>query len=395
MLFAFIFIFILILIIYIKIKNPFWSIQPVYHPWKFWYLWFPPGIIEKHNNDSLVPQRLKYINTHNISVIPISKFTEDKFSEITSFIRKYYCNEKEVFYNPCTQNILSYFYECNKSYIALYKINNELLGCITSRPIYVELNQKPINTYYVDNLCIHKQYRKKGLAPELIQTIANKNKKQDKLASCFLFKRERKFTKIMPIVKYTAYAYNFSKFLNSQKKSLDLYSGISLFKICDQNFNVFFYFLKIIKYKFNFFIFQNINILFYLLKTKNIFIYSLIQNNEIIAIYCFRDATTMYEGKRSIECFCTINNCKIPEIFTLGFYDALIEINSNKSNKSNKSNESNSNFPILLIEDTADSNEIIQNLNRFHKIDSKHEMGYYYYNFAYPTIHSNNTCLLF
>ena len=41
---------------------------------------------------------------------------------------------------------------------------------ITSRPLEVYINSTCFWTYYVDYLCVHKQHRKKTIAPQLIQT---------------------------------------------------------------------------------------------------------------------------------------------------------------------------------------------------------------------------------
>ena len=375
---------------YNKIKNPFWSIQPIFHPYNAYYKWFPPGIIETHNNDNLVPQRKKYINTTNIIIKPIISFSLETFKDITSFIRKFYCNEKNVFYNPTTNNILPYFHYSDKSYIGLYYLNNALFGCITSKPLYVEINHQIVNTHYIDYLCIHKEHRRKGLAPELIQTILNYNKKKDKLSSTFLFKRETKFNSIEPLTKYNTYAYNLTDKSwdtihtcknNQNKQQIFLPSGISLIKININQINILFNFLKIIKKNYKIYSCENLSILIELIKTENIFIYCLFQGNEIIAAYFFKDATTMYNNKRSMECFCTLNNSTIPDIFILGFYKALEKMVTK--------------FPVLLLENTADSNIIIDKLHQFHQPKFIHKMAYYYYNFAINTVNSNNTCFIF
>ena len=380
---------------YHKIKNPFWSIQPVFRPYNIYYKWFPPGIIESHNNDNLVPQRKKYINTTNIIIKPMTSFSLETFEEIATFIRKFYCNEKNVFYNPKANHILPYFHDSHKSNIGLYYLNNQLFGCITTKPLYVEINNQLVNTHYVDYLCIHKEHRGKGLAPELIQTISNYVKKKDKLSSTFIFKRETTFNTIVPLTKYDTYAYDLTgtswdtihttknqKNQKNQKKQENfLPSGISLIKITTSHINILFNFLKIKKNNYKIYICENLSILIELIKTENIFVFCLIQENEILAAYFFKNATTMYKNKRSMECFCTLNNSIIAGIFVLGFYKALEKMVSI--------------FPILLLENTADSNIIIEKLHQFHRPDFTHKMAYYYYNFAINTVNSNNTCLIF
>ncbi len=42
---------------YIKIKHRFWSMQPAFHVYDFWYWWFPAGVI-KHD----MPIVIQFVN---------------------------------------------------------------------------------------------------------------------------------------------------------------------------------------------------------------------------------------------------------------------------------------------------------------------------------------------
>ena len=45
------------------------------------------------------------------------------------------------------------------------KMSNTLVSSMTTRPLKCVVDNHNINLYYVDFLCVHKRYRKKGMAP--------------------------------------------------------------------------------------------------------------------------------------------------------------------------------------------------------------------------------------
>ena len=62
--------------------------------------------------------------------------------------------------------------------------------------------------YYVDNLCVHPDYRKDGIAPKTIQThYYNLRKNNPKIKIC-LFKREGDLNAIVPLTTYKTVCFN-------------------------------------------------------------------------------------------------------------------------------------------------------------------------------------------
>jgi ribosomal protein S18 acetylase RimI-like enzyme len=52
--------------------------------------------------------------------------------------------------------------------------DKKIIGIMTSRPIHIAINNNDkdakFDAYYVDYLCVDKMFRKKGIAPQIIQT---------------------------------------------------------------------------------------------------------------------------------------------------------------------------------------------------------------------------------
>ena len=87
-------------------------------------------------------------------------------------------------------------------------IAEEIAAVITARPLTITLGkQKPFQIYYVDNLCVRPDYRKKGLAPEMIQTLYYNLRQNNKKIQTCLFKREGELNAIVPLTTFTTYLY--------------------------------------------------------------------------------------------------------------------------------------------------------------------------------------------
>ena len=89
--------------------------------------------------------------------------------------------------------------------------DNLLVGLITSRPLHVQINLgstfKKIDVYYVDYLCVNKIWRKKNIAPQLIQTHEYNQSHSNRKICVSLFKREEELTGIIPLTVYKTYCF--------------------------------------------------------------------------------------------------------------------------------------------------------------------------------------------
>ena len=85
-----------------------------------------------------------------------------------------------------------------------------------------------------------------------------------------------------------------------------------------------------------------------------------------------------YDGKVSIELVCSFNDNITKELFTLGFFNSINQINKIIP------------FDILLIENTSDNNMILGTIDIKYRSFAKALTSYYFYNYASLPILSNN-----
>jgi hypothetical protein len=383
---------IFVIFIYVRLKFGFWAIQPVFHVYDIGYMLKAPGII----NDYL-PEKNKYTNFKNIDTIVFSELTSLQNQRFINLIRTNYLQNKTNVFSPQSENIVPYLKGHNdKSFISFYNEDNyifdskkgttitdkKIVGAITTRPIYVVINncdkEAKFRAYYVDYLCVDKLNRKKGIASQLIQTHHFNQRHINKNIIVSLFKREEELTGIVPLCVYSTYGFP----VTTWSKPLELSSEYKLLEINSQNFHYLFDFIKNYGKKFDIVINTEITNIIELIKTKNIFIYTIIADDNIISAYFFRKSCVQIEkGMEVLSCFASISNTN-DAIFIQGFKISFWKISAENY------------FGFAAIEDISDNNIIIDSLKQKTKPVILSPTAYFFYNFGYPTFKSNKVLIV-
>jgi len=383
---------IFLIYIYIRLKFGFWAIQPVFHIYDFGYMLKAPGII----NDYL-PEKNKYTDFKNIETILFPELTPLQIQRMVNLIRSNYLQNKDNIFSPQAENIIPYLSGHNdKTFVSFYNedyhmlnlkkgttiTDSKVIGIMTTRPIYVFINNgnkdATFRAYYVDYLCVDKFYRKKGIAPKIIQTHHYNQRQLNKNIVVSLFKREDELTGIVPLCVYSTYGFN----VDTWTKPNELSSEYKLIEINAQNFQYLFTFMKENNNKFDIVINTEVTNIIELIKTKNIFIYSIIVDDNIQCAYFFRKSCVQIEkGIEVLSCFASISNID-DNIFIQGFKISFWKIAAENY------------FGFAAIEDISDNNIIIDNIKQKTKPLIISPTAYFFYNFAYPTFKSNKVLII-
>jgi hypothetical protein len=378
--------------IYIRLKYGFWFMQPVFHVYDFGYMLKAPGII----NDYL-PEKNKYTNFKNIETSVYANITSLRNQRFINLIRTNYLQNKDNIFSPQSQNITPYFNSHNdKSFISFYNEETNMLnlkkgtivedvrviGSITSRPIYIVINngskESNFRAYYIDYLCVDKMYRKKGIAAQLIQTHHYNQRHLNKNIVVSLFKREDELTGIVPLCVYSTYGFP----VTSWTKPLELSSEYKVLEINPQNFRFLFDFMTSASKKFDIVMNSEMSNIIELIKTKNIYVYVVMVDDEIISAYFFRKSCVQIEkGLEVLSCFASICECD-EQIFIQGFKISFWKISAENY------------FGFAAIEEISDNNIIIDNIKTKTKPLINSPTAYFFYNFAYPTFKSNKVLII-
>ena len=430
--FLIIIIAIIIILFYFRMKYRFWTKQPVFHIYDLWYYLFPCGIIQL----DLPSREDKYNNFNNIDTMSLDSLDDIHKKKIVSFIQQHFLRSRTLNYKPKKENIFPYLIGLDGGdvFISLYKTkkllmntttqnvieDEKIIGTMLSYPVQIIFNngnpEANINAYYVDYLCVDKEHRKEGIAPQLIQTHHYTQRHMNQNIQVSIFKREGNLTAIVPLCLYTIYGFDIdtnvlskdtnvlskntnvlskdtnvlSKNTNVLSKNTNVLPGnIKLIKINYKDLSYYNEFIKLNHTKFKIFITTSLANISELIKTENIFIYALIQNDTILSLYFLKkQCTYLQEGDSDkndeiINCYASINCCKSEEIFKMGFQQSLMNlINKTPS------------YKLLIIENTSDNDKLIHFYSKWNELLFNIKTAYYFYNFAHHSYQPNQTLFL-
>jgi hypothetical protein len=364
--------------IYIRMKYGFWVSQPVLHIYDLGYRLNPPGVI-----DVSLPNKNKYNNFREIDTISVSDLTSIQIQRFANLIKNDLQNES---FTPQLDNIMPYFIgHNNKSFVSFfYKddhiidlkkgnviIDRKIIGSITSRPIYIIINNgdndAKIYSYYIDHLYVDKLDRKKEIIPQLIQTHIYNNRLINTKLFIFIFKSEN-LPGVIPLCKYSIYKFPVDKW----SKPLDLSSEYKILEINKLNFRYLYDFIITNTSKFDIVVSVESTNIIELIKTKNVFVYVILCDEKIISCYFFRKTCIQIDGLNMLNCFASICDCD-NNIFIHGFKISFWKIAADNY------------MGIASIENTSHNGIIINNI--IHKTIPYNISynSYFFYNFAYTT----------
>ena len=407
----FIFCFLLTLL-YLKSKYGFWVSQPVFHIYDFSYYLFPPGILRLD-----LPDKNKYTNFKDITTSIYKELTSLQKTEMTYFIQKHYLKNGENIYIPEWKHIECYFNGLNEnqhsSFFSFYWEKNwvsdlkkgtitetkKIIGCMTSRQVEIILlnkfsfnmrkdvknlennGQVKLNAYYVDYLCVDKSYRKKGIAPQLIQTHEYHQRHLNKNVCISVFKREGELTGIVPICVYKTYGFS----IENWRQPISLAPPFSLLEATKQNMNLLLEFLKENQSQFDLIMQTNYTNLFELIQTNNVFLSFVLWEHQIVSCYFFRKTCVFIEKEKEIlTCYASIKDDECPmDIFIGGFKNSFWKIATKYS------------FGFCAVEKISHNGWIVDNLLLKSKSMVESPAAYFFYNFSYPTFRAERVLCTF
>jgi hypothetical protein len=392
---GFIIVCIIICFIYIRLKYKFWVLQPVFHFYDIYYWFINVGIIRKE-----LPEKNRYVNLKKIKTTTFENLDETTLKKLVLLIRLNYLRNNENKFDPKKENIIPYFTGHNTKTYWSYFLEpdllidnktgktieeNKIIGVITSRPLHVKINNgrndANFDVYYVDYLCVHKGWRKKNIAPQLIQTHEYNQSLNNRNICVSLFKREEELTGIIPLTVYKTHCFNMRKW----KMPEQLASNSVVLTGDKQNIYYFYNFINETAQKWDILIYPEISNLIELVATKNIFVKMLVIDGDIEAIYIFKKTCTYIEKEKEIiSCIASINGTTLStKEFIKGFKMALWSIIKEHNY-----------FGYLVIEDISDNACIINNIsiNTYPLVVSP--SAYFFYNFAYSPFKSEKCFII-
>ena len=372
--------FFLIFFGYIKVYHRFWYLQPVFHFYKIWNFFLPTSVIA---ND---PIESTFNNQENILTTTFGKASQCILEETIWLLQRHFLRDKNNEYIPdLSNNFLPFF--TDKCFISVYynerilketktaickKDKSQIIGVITSFPLTMILFSEKYVIHYVDYLCVHRNFRKRSIAEQLIQTHEYNQRLEEPNIKISLFKREGTLNFIVPLCVYKTY---FRKvFKNNNNNNFD-------FIIEEPSFREIIDFVNRHNKKFKCFIQFPWASISKLIETKNIFFVSVKHH----AMYFFKDSCTTYSKDKTKMLVC-IGSILLEEEFDKGEFDKEEFDKEDFKTGFDKAveliNKKNKNiFSAVIIESVAHNNYLLSVEDVFFT-----NMAYFFYNFTQTTI---------
>ena len=155
---------------------------------------------------------------------------------------------------------------------------------------------------------------------------------------------------------------------------------MSVVRITKNNLHLFNNFMNNQKDEFECFIIPQISQLIHLIDTNNVYIYCLVEKENVLAIYVFKNTFFYFKNKLCIELITSISNTYYNENFVEGFLISL--------KKCKNSTEAD----IILIENSSHSPRL--NIDQSTSITNQ-TISFYIYNYRYSTIKSSKVVLIY
>lgn len=204
-----------------RIAAPFWSRQPVFHPYRL-DMWFRSGIIEQ---DPPMPDR--DVDRSIIKWQPVMDMTESQRTEITNFISRHFLRTPDAEYSPEWRHVACGMNGSVRPPVFCLGRDGAgaLIAAISARCMTLSLpGRAPLEMYYIDNLCVHPGHRRRGLAPKSIRTLYQDISENVPDVRVYMFKREGKVMGVIPLTAFDVCAYQLGALggAHSRTRSLDI-----------------------------------------------------------------------------------------------------------------------------------------------------------------------------
>ena len=369
-----------------RFKYKFWILQPVFHYYDILYWFYNKGIIQHQ-----LPEKNKYVNLINIRTYNFNELTNSSLlNKFHFFVRKFYFQGKDNYFDPLYENIIPYFEKHNDiTFLSFYNEkkllrdsscniidSKNIIGVMSSRPLLIDINKIIFDIYYVDYLCIDSQKRKQGIAPQIIQTHEYNQRHTNPKIRTSLFKREGELTGIVPLCVYKTYCYE----INSINLSVESDPSYKLLVVDKQNIFILHDFFKN-ESKFIIKIYPCITNLLNLIDSKNIKIFIILKNEQVEGLFFYRKTCTYINKKEIVCCFASYKSSSLSSsIFVNKFKDSIRQIISS--------------FHYLSIENISDNNVLIKDLQSNYSSIASSPYAYFFYNYAYQTLPPNKVLII-
>ena len=362
----------LLINIYFHVCYRFWSIQPMIHTYSLYSYLRKPGCIKP------LPLNNKYCSPLNIATFKSSELTDVIKQTLCTMLSNHFDHEgqcrmdEEVFFSLMENHETD-------SFVSLYYKYSQIIGCLTARPLTMQVDSEAIPFYYIDHLCVDKDMRKKGIAYSLMQTHEHNQRSLNQDVQYSLFKRSTPIPAIVPFVFSTTYGFKAGLF-----KPCVFDASITFVRLASSGLHDFHEFMKTHRAAFKYTILPSLSHIAGLIQSKHLVVYVLKDHDCIVNVYIFRNVDIMKNNPSGIYLCGSIMSD--PKNYIMN-YNGLCAILSEVSKT----------YTNVLIENLSHNGALITSIRDQNHIPpyTESRSWYYMYNYHIRTKSTSDVLMLF
>ena len=369
---------------YIKIAHPFWSRLPMHHSYNALNRFRAVGVITDKP-----AERSKWTNDVNIRTVRCDRLPKERQESIVRFLGENTTTHDSVSYKPTVKSVFAHYNAHNRpAFVSIYyekhhdlhkdENANLMVGVIMSRPLSVQVRGERFVTYLMENMVLGKDQARNAdeIAPELIHTTIHRQQTLQENRTCMFVRRGRLGIPVETLISYKVFFFQTLDWgdrrslpAHYQVKSIDTKSMFTIRDVLQNR----------MRERFKCVVMPAWDNISELVTTKNLFIYTLSNNDDMLAVYFFKDTATAQSGGRVIECVGAANLCGNTDLFAAGFSDALLDVRQSYDN--------------VLVHGLADSATLVDAIQVKHRARDVTDHHVFFYNYIHPRV-AEKECLM-
>jgi len=362
----------LISFIYIKLRYRFWSSQPIFRTYNLLYWIKAPGIIQHE-----IIKQPKFFD-HRIQCSLLKNLDAQKKALLLSFIKMNYKSLYDTNYNIAKDKLLNIFTNDTTVSLQYNLLPKRIVSCLLGIPLICRTNEQRFEISYLDQLCIHRDFKDHEIRSRLIHTHYYKSRKL-KGEAIFLYKDYGLPGIRVPLTIYKTYLIHSERWC---KLNMNIPNNISTQLVTSANSELLVHFIKEVVRHFDCVILPKTYHLAKLIKLNYLMPTVIMDKLTVVAVIFFRRKGLTLNGDNIIECAGSYCRSGYEDTFIESFQNSMVLLSKRYK------------FSMLSIENISYNYLLLKRLLE-RSIPKRTDItGYYFYNCAHSPLFSPNVLVI-
>lgn len=366
----------LAVVAWIRIRHPFWSLQPVYHPYDVWRYFGTEGVIQT----SLPRHTTKFFKPIQVKTQAFLDASDEDLATVLDLIQCHHVPSESVTLTltDATLRLLGSHHVAAQSWVSTFSADEHVVGALLAYPVRMVKHGKASSVFYWDFVTMHRDTGQDvNTVRALLQTHEYNQRSREPDIPVSLFRKDVTLSDgIVPLVQFTVTRFELVK---ERVKKPPLPHPLTVTRILGHNIHVLMdiLFSASQQRKDDLFLFPEMTAMQARIDANQWFVFALQSSPDAVeALYLFRDTNLVHEDgeHRGLECLGSFVTGAKDEYFFAGWLHALNDTLVIRD------------FGWMAIPSFGLNETLITTWKWKYNPISTHDAAFYLYNYACPTV---------